>query len=295
MRIDRTGKIAGEFHVLGHAAAPIYLLNGRNPILFDAGFTGLLNLYVRQIKSILGDRSPAFLFLTHSHWDHVGAAGYLKDIWPEMVIGASLKTSQILARRKALATIKALNQNSLQALQSWGISEIHDGEFKPFGIDKIVEDGQQIEIEDGITIQIFFVPGHTWDSTAYYIKEPKILIAGEAAGCDGICDFLVDHEIYVKSMKFLAGLKPEILCVGHRYVFTGPDIQENITGPLRWLTCYVDRVKQYLTEENGDVERVVNRIKAADWDEKPTPKQPLEPYLINTRLRVKALLNHMSG
>jgi len=295
MRINRTGKIAEDFYALGHSAVPIYLLDGPSPLLFDAGFTGLLHLYENEIKNVLGKRSPAFLFLTHSHWDHVGSGAYLKKIWPEMKIAGSIESSKILSRSGAIEQIKALNQGAREVLRSWGVSKIHEGQFKPFTLDVILKDGQEMEIEKGLTLKVIAVPGHTWDSTAYYIPERKILVAGEAAGCDGVCEFLVDYKAYGASMEFLAGMEVEILCTAHNYVFTGPDVRKYLDGSMGQISEYVGQVKRYLKEEKGDVNRVVARVKTAEWDEKPLPKQPLEPYLINTRVRVKNILEHMKN
>lgn len=294
MRINWTGEIADGFYVLGHSASPVFLLDGPAPLLFDAGFTGLWHLYEKAIKNVLGNRSPAFLFLTHSHWDHVGTAAYLKEIWPEMKIAGSLESSKILARKGALSQIKTLNQGALGVLRSWGVRKIYEGEFKPFTLDVVLEDGQRMEIEKGLTVEVIAVPGHTWDSTAYFIRERKILIAGEAAGCDGICEFLVDHEAYGASIKLLATLDVEILCTAHNFVFTGPDVRTNMTRSIRQVGEYVVQVKQYLKEEKGDVDRVVTRVKSAEWDEKPLPKQPLEAYLINSKTRVRTIRKHMA-
>jgi len=294
MRINWTGEIADGFYVLGHSATPIFLLDGPAPLLFDAGFTGLWHLYEKAIKNILGNRSPAFLFLTHSHWDHVGTAAYLKEIWPEMKIAGSLKSSRILARKGAISQIKTLNQGALEVLRSWGVREIYEGEFKPFTLDVVLEDGQRMEIKKGLTVEVIAVPGHTWDSTAYFIQERKILVAGEAAGCDGVCEFLVDHEAYGASIKLLAALDVETLCTAHNFVFTGPDVGTNMTRSIRQVGEYVGQVKRYLKEEKGDVNRVVARVKTAEWDPKPLPKQPLEAYLINTKTRVRTIQKHMS-
>ena len=294
MRINRTGKIADDFYVLGHSAVPIYLLDGPAPLLFDAGFTGLLNLYEKAIKNVLGNRTPAFLFLTHSHWDHVGTAAYLKEIWPEMKIAGSLESSNILARKGALSQIKALNQGALEVLRSWGVSEVHEGAFKPFTLDVTLEDGQRMEIEKDLTVEVLSVPGHTWDSTAYFIREREILVAGEAAGCDGVCEFLVDHEAYGASIERLAQLDVEILCTAHNFVFTGPDVRTNMTRSLRQVGEYVDRVKRYLKEEKGDPDRVVARIKSSEWDGKLLPKQPLAAYMMNTKTRVRTIRKHLS-
>lgn len=294
MRIGWTGEIADGFYVLGHSAAPIYLLDGPEPILFDAGFTGLLNLYKQAIKHVLGKRSPAFLFLTHSHWDHVGTAAYLKEIWPEMRIAGPLESSKILLRKSTLSRIKALNEGSLEVLRSWGVSEIYEGVFKPFTYDVVLEDGQRVEIEKDLMVKVIATPGHTWDSTSYYIQEKKILVAGEAAGCDGVCEFLVDHEAYVKSMELLSGLDVEILCTAHNFVFTGPDVKTNMIRTIRQVGEYVDRVKGYLKEEKGDLDRVTARVKSAEWDPKPLPKQPLEAYMMNTKTRIKTIRKHMA-
>ena len=69
----------------------------------------------------------------------MGAAAYFKEIWPHMKIAGSLKSSQILARKGALAQIKTLNQKGLEALCSWGVNHIFEGEFKPFTFDIILE------------------------------------------------------------------------------------------------------------------------------------------------------------
>jgi len=45
MRITWKGKITTDFYMLGHPVAPVYLLDGPKPALFDAGFTTLASLY----------------------------------------------------------------------------------------------------------------------------------------------------------------------------------------------------------------------------------------------------------
>ncbi len=295
MRIERTGNIAKGFYGLGHSAAPVFLLDGPAPVLFDAGFTGLSRIYEREIKNILDSRSPAFLFLTHAHWDHVGAAAYLKQVWPEMKIAGSQASSAILARTGAIARIKTFNQGALDVLRSWGISEIYEGEFKPFDFDLVLNHAQVIKIDQNVTVEAIPAPGHTWDGMAYWIRERKILIAGEATGCDGVCEFSVDYEAYLDSLMTLSALDAQILCIAHRLVFTGSDVAKHMTRSINQVPEYVNRVKQYLKEEKGDIDRVVVRVKAAEWDPKPLPKQPLEAYLMNTKTRVKTVKRCMGA
>jgi len=100
MRITSSGKITEDFYVVGDPGAPVYLMNGDRPALFDAGFTSLVPIYERHIKKILGSRTPSYLFLTHSHFDHVGSAGYFKKLWPEMRIAGLHRIKEIMARAR---------------------------------------------------------------------------------------------------------------------------------------------------------------------------------------------------
>ena len=293
MRIERTGKIANRFYILGHSAVPIFLLDGPVPLLFDGGFTGLSHIYEREIKNILGPRSPVYFFLTHSHWDHVGAVSYLKQVWPEMKIVGSLESCEILARAGAIAQIKTLNQIALDTLRSWDVSGIYEGAFKPFDFDIVLKHRQPIKIEQDLTVEAIPAPGHTWDCTAYWIREEKILIAGEATGCDGVCEFLVDYDVYLNSLATLIGLDVQILCTAHNMVLTGLDAKTYMIQSINQVPEYVKRVQRYLKEEKGDMDRVVIRVKESEWDKKPLPKQPLEAYLLSTRARVKIVQKRM--
>jgi glyoxylase-like metal-dependent hydrolase (beta-lactamase superfamily II) len=120
MLITSSGKITDDFYVLGDPGVPVYLMDGDEPSLFDAGFTALAPLYERHIKKILGSRTPSYLFLTHSHFDHVGSASYFKKIWPGMKIAGSRRLQETLERPRALQLIRRLNREAAEAMRSWG-------------------------------------------------------------------------------------------------------------------------------------------------------------------------------
>jgi len=52
-------------------------------------------------------------------------------------------------------------------------------------------------------------------------------------------------------------------------------------------------VERILMDEDGDIERTVERVKAEQWDPRPLPKQPEPAYLLNTRARVKNIWERM--
>ncbi len=117
MRVDWTGRIVKGFYVLGHPSVPMYLMDGELPALFDTGFTGLADHYLADIRAVLKKRTPAFLFITHAHWDHVGCAGIFKREWPAMKIVASETTRSFLRNPKIVETLTRLNEEAKKALE----------------------------------------------------------------------------------------------------------------------------------------------------------------------------------
>ena len=53
MIINKTGQIVECFYSIGHPAIPIFLMDGVRPLIFDAGFTILGEIYAREIQKIL--------------------------------------------------------------------------------------------------------------------------------------------------------------------------------------------------------------------------------------------------
>jgi glyoxylase-like metal-dependent hydrolase (beta-lactamase superfamily II) len=163
--------------------------------------------------------------------------------------------------------------------------------FEPFEIDIILEDNQVIDIGDGLTMQVFAAPGHTRDMFSYYIPEKRILIATEAAGVldqanQVITEFLVDYDMYVASLKRLAALDVDILCQGHHFVFEDDDVKRFFDRSLEAADVFQEDVKRLLDAEGGSVERVVQCIKARQYDTNTGVKQSEQSYLLNLTTRV---------
>ena len=299
MIISDKGLVVEGFYVIGQAGMPVYLLDGPHPALFDAGIAPLAPLYVREIKEILGDRSPERLFLTHSHFDHVGSAGFFKKTWPDMKIAASPLTGKVISKPTAVSLITRLNQETADAVRNWGQAELYDIPFRPFILDELLSPGQEVEIGPDLTIKTLFTPGHTRDFISYYIIQKRILVASEAVGCNQggyiMTEFLTDYDLYKESLESLAELKVDVLCQGHHLVFTGSDASGHISSSLAQSEKYVEMVESFLVEENGDQDRVVKRVKALEWDDRPWPKQAEPAYLLNTQARVKTLWNRMQN
>ena len=300
MIFAQTGQLTDFFHVLVSKHFPTHLIPGPKPVLFEAGLSCLGPAYVNAVDTVLKDRQPRLLFLTHVHFDHCGAAGFLKRTWPQLSIAASRPAADIIGRPNALETIAGLSAAAVEWVENVAPGLAADTPFEPFSVDVILADGDRIDLPGGMRVQVLETPGHTWDALSFYIPQKKLLIAGEAVGCTspaGVLstEFLVDFDHYIESIERLAGLDVDILCQSHHQVFTGEDARQVLARAIPAALAFKQRVEQLLHEEHGQVEKVAARIKSEEYDPHPDPKQPEPAYLLNLQARVKSLAKRMAA
>ena len=300
MLISTTGQVADRFHITGLAQFPVHLLDCGKPVLFDAGITCAGELYVDAIKSILGSRQPEILFISHVHWDHCGAVPRLKEAFPGLKVAASRTAAEILRRPRAVELMGKLNEGVRSIIAAFpGIdqSKLTSEPFRAFEIDMELADGQVVKLDENLEVHVMETPGHTRDHLTYYIPEKRILIASEASGClsaagSVVSEFLTDYDDYFSSLTRLAELPADVLCQGHRIVFTGEEEVRNFfSNSVSEAIRFRNRVYELLGQEAGSVERVVKKIKAEQYDVIVGVKQPEAAYLINLRAQV----SHLAG
>lgn len=294
-----TGQASDGFFVLGNAMIPSYLLDGPRPVLFESGFSCLGPAYERDARRFLGQGRPELLFLTHAHFDHCGSAAYLQRAFPGLRIAASARAGQILTRPNALKLITELNADAARTAGRWNPDLARGEAFQPFDLDLVLKDGDRVALGGGLSVQVLATPGHTWDLLSYYIPERKILIATEAAGCPDavggiVTEFLVDYQVYLDSLRRLAGLEVEVFCPGHRSVYLGQEAGRYLRASLEAAQEYKAWVDGLLLANDGDVERVMALIRAQEYDPRPEPKQTEAAYLLNLEVRVRHLARRLA-
>lgn len=299
MIIQETGEIDKGFYVVGSAGIPVYLLDGPVPVLFDAGLSAGAFLYEAGIRQVLGERVPEYLFLTHSHFDHVGSVSHFKDVWPNLKIGGSVRCSEVMQKPKAVQLMRDLSFEGIKVIKNSGLEPINEKRFESFKLDILVQPDQTIELAPELSVVVLNTPGHTWDFMSYWIPEKRILIASEAVAtyeANGYLqpEFLVDFDSYIESLKVLKKIGVKILCPGHYAVFTDEDAVAHIENSFHAAMDYLIMTEKFLVQEKGDVEKAVELVKKAEWDPRPWPKQPESAYLLNTWKRMNTIWNRMN-
>jgi len=297
-----TGLVKKDLFIAGFAFSPCYVIKAEKPVIFESGYSCIGKVYENDIRSILKEKAPGILFLTHVHYDHCGSTSYLKKVFPNLKVAASQRAAEIIQRPNAQKLIGDLSESAISSIAS-----IIEGDnrknlimdpFKPFEVDILLSGGQTIPLGDELSVRVIATPGHTRDMLSYYLPEKKILICTEAAGCldqNGhvITEFLADYDSYINSLRYLMSLDIEILCQGHRLVFLGEDVKNFLTKSLEAAKLFKEEVENILIEENNSIERTLVRIKTKEYDTNPGPKQPERAYLLNLRTRIEHIAERM--
>ncbi len=292
--IHHTGELVPDLYLLGHPVGPVYLLDSPQPVLFDSGFTALAQAYLDDLATILQGRSPRFLFLTHSHYDHAGCAGWFKKTYPDLTVCASSQARGVLHRPKVIGLISKMNREATDSLVKQGMPRVEKAEFLPVEVEKILADGDTVQLADNLSVEVIATPGHTRGCLSYYVPQRKMLFCGEAGGLrlhDGhiATEFLADYQAYEDSLRRLAGLEVDVLCQAHHSALIGPTAGEFLRESLHKTMEFKEMVLEFLAQDGGDIERTIRRVKEIDWDPRTGFKQPLPAYMLNLEERIKLL------
>lgn len=285
------GKVKGDVHVIGPISYPVYLIVDSAPLMIDAGLNLLGPRYFSDLGELPGGPEDLqYLVATHSHYDHIGAMSYLKRKIPHLALGGAERIEQLLSKQKVIDYMT--NLSDIQRHMFAESTGDEDVSIEPIALDLKLKEGDTIDTGK-YRCMVYEVPGHTRDSLAYYIPEEKILFPGEAIGIpegeDGSsvqAEFLTSYSDYMHSIERMAELKPDIIAMGHGWIFSGDDVKIFFESSLNATEEYKKCIVSYLDNADGDTEKALNDMVRVEYDEKGTIYQERNAYIENLRAQI---------
>jgi glyoxylase-like metal-dependent hydrolase (beta-lactamase superfamily II) len=233
MWISHPGKISPEIDYLGNRKHCIYLLKGQDAMLIGGGMSWIAPELEKQFASL--DFPPErirYLLIPHSHFDHCGAVPFIRRRFPAIQILGTAYAQRVLANPKAIAFIAAQNQRMIEFHGLEAQAQRWDLKFEAIPVERVVKEGDRIDLGDGIEAEFFEVPGHTQCAVAVYVPKLKALFPTDAAPFpteDGkepsFPSPQYHYPLYLSSLEKLASLPVQICGFEHHGALVGKECQ----------------------------------------------------------------------
>jgi len=202
-------EIADGVHWIQHGFVNSYAVdNGEDElILIDTGMNKKAKNIMAYIRKELSDKTPAAVFLTHHHLDHMGGLHQLDHDFHPRKFAHPVDAEVITGERSS-----PLPRNFLLKPVMWLAYKLI-GPKRVQAIE-LVEDGQ---VEQGL--KVYHLPGHTNGSVGFL--KGITMFSGDAAVTDehgvkvGAMTVAEDHNAVYSSFRKLSTMKFDQLLPGH--------------------------------------------------------------------------------
>src|SRR5919199_3111758 len=221
---DRIWQIQAPFE--GGGLVMLYVVRGSKLALVDSG----------TATNPLGDVRPALKGLgldladigsvlnTHGHHDHAGGNYDLKREAPNVEI-------HMHADDRPFAESHEYHRTSMtEFLEHFGRSQDVPARQAIFaktlgegdaGVDRVLDDGDRIDLGGGVELTVLHTPGHTPGSVCFYWESERLLLTGDAVqgrgSRGGGYPLYFDSATYRRSIDRLLDVPAETLCLGHGF------------------------------------------------------------------------------
>ncbi len=205
----------------------VYVLLGqRETWLVDSGVAGSEAAIADHLAGLGRDlESISTLVLTHSHPDHIGAAAAIQQA----------TGCRILVHEAERAWVEDVDLQERQRPVP-GFFTLVGG---PARVTGTFVDGDRLEIDQDLALEVIHSPGHSVGSTSFRIESEGVLITGDALISPGdfpIYDDVVQAAASIERLASIAGV--EILLSS----WEEPRLGDHIPGRFQASLCYLERI-----------------------------------------------------
>lgn len=266
-----------------------YLIDdGEHSILYDTGFGFTGERMAQKVKEALGDRKLDYIFLTHSHYDHVLATPFVLRLYPDAKVVAGEYATKIFAKDSAKELMRKLDKDAALEVGITEYEDLVDG----LKVDIAVKEGDKIKVGD-MEFEVIALPGHTRCSIAFYSKERKLLLGSETMGVyngedDVLPFYLVSFQMALDSIRKAKSLDIENILVPHVGYLDKETTKFYLERGEKNSIEVAEKIASQL--KNGvDEETIFEEFKNHFYKGKMVDMYPLQAMILNTHILINVI------
>src|SRR5438105_13413943 len=296
----RVFQVAAAFE--GGGLVNCYLIDAPRRTLVDTGTASVPQASLLPALAEMGwDVADLRVIInTHLHIDHAGGNAEIQE-----VSGAGIhihKDDAVYTDReryveKYCRDALRLMGNDAEIPQSEAFQRQLLG--REWGIERMLEDGDEVDLGGDVRLQVLHTPGHTPGSASFYWESEQLLFSGDAVGGRGSrangFPLYFSASDYAASLKRLLEVDIATLAQAHRYrwsaptqeaVRTGPEVRQTLEESLGVWQAIDTAVRARLDLEPGvDFRALVDhvvRVTASDFGNDPDAALPPPSGTVST-------------
>lgn len=203
----------------------VYLIEGKFCWLIDSGVDRTDKIIAEYLSSIgrsLGDIRG--VMLTHAHPDHIGCVAKLKEL-------TGCKVYASAGERPWIEDVE------LQFAER-PIPNFHMLVNRAVTVDRLLKDGDIVELEDDLTIKVVATPGHSVDELSYILVEERCIFVGDSIPVAGDIPIWVNAQDSLNSLIKLKDLQ------GVDTFYPAWDVTYNRTQALQKIDSAIELINK---------------------------------------------------
>jgi len=253
----------------------VYLIFGDKIHLIDSGVAGAeAAIWEYIINQGREPKEVSSLILTHSHPDHIGSAGRIKNQTGCTIFSHKLEQEWIENPEK-----------QFEERPVPGFQTLVEG---PVSVDNLLEGGEILELEKDIIFKIIHTPGHSKGSISVFFEEEKCLVTADALAFPGDLPIYEDISSCLNSITTLQNIENvETLLSSWEPPIQG---RKKISKRMEESIAYLKRIHKAVTNCNSN-EKQQNIM---DLCKKVVGELGLPPFAVNP-LVAKALTSSLAA
>ena len=280
----------------GAGSSNVTIVRGDSLVMIDSGVTkggAFEELCSRASADGLDPTEIELLLITHSHWDHINAAGVLTSRSGAKIAAPSEEIPFILNNKKNFDSFLLDFKDFAKEVFPYPFLLAHFliwfawGKQPRIAVDMEISGGEEIDV--GRKIEAIPLPGHTTGQMGYFIRDAGVLVLGDlidfenSQGMD-LNNPRSDYESALKSLETAIALEPEIIIPGHGDLTKGKrEVREVLEKALYGGRKYPELIRDAL-------EKGPKRIKEITYNVFPDIPFSMEAM---TMMLVLTVLLHM--